>query len=114
VPSYRASLQVLDVRPGHAPEEVMDAAVAGVALLCPVEGQQLDLVRGMPVIRIRFVDAASQTAEDRAALTAGEALASAVAEVARHGAMQVTRRVKGRWYRVDPERLRLGPAEGVR
>jgi len=115
VPSYRASLQVLDVRPGHAPEEVMDAAVAGVALLCSVEGQQLDLVRGMPVIRVRFVvDAASQTAQDRAALTAGEALASAVAEVARHGAMQVTRRVKGRWYRVDPERIRLGPAEGVR
>ncbi len=110
MPSYRASLQVLDVRPGHAPEEVMEAAVAGVARRHQVEAQQLDLVRGMPVVRVRFVvDAASQTAEDVAALAAGEALAAAVDEVARHGLLQVTRRVKGRWYRLDPERLHPDP-----
>jgi len=110
VPSYRASLQVLDVRAGHAPKEVMAAAVAGVARGHLVEAQQLDLVRGMPVVRVRFVvDAASQTAEDVAALSAGEALAAAVDEVARHGALQVTRRVKGRWYRLDAERLRQAP-----
>ncbi len=104
MPSYRCSMHIRGLRPGHAPEEVIAAAVAGAGRTHHVEASQLDLVRGMPVIRVRYVvDAASQSAEDAEALLVGAALARAVDEVALGGEAQVTRRLgSGRWYRVLP------------
>ncbi len=65
MPSYRCSIHIVDVRPGHAPDEVMAAAVAGVERHHLVEASQLDLVRGMPIVRVRYlVESASQSAED--------------------------------------------------
>ncbi len=103
MPSYRCSIHIVDVRPGHAPDEVMAAAVAGVERHHLVEASQLDLVRGMPIVRVRYlVESASQSAEDAEALDAAAGLAQAVDAVAVHGEVQVTRRLGGRWYRVIP------------
>ena len=56
MPSFRATLQITGLRPGHAPEEVMDMAVAAVGAAHVVEANQLDIVAGTP--RIRSTDAA--------------------------------------------------------
>lgn len=65
MPSYRVTLDVLDVLPGHAPPEVMDTAVATVRATHVVEADQLDVVAGVPRITVRFtVDAAGREEED--------------------------------------------------
>lgn len=103
MPSYRCAIEILELRPGHAPEEVMDAAVMGVGSVHLVEANQLDLVRGVPVIRVRFlVDATNREREDAAARDAAVVLADAVGRVARHGALRITRREGGRWLPISP------------
>lgn len=101
MPSYRCSLEVRDVRAGHAPQEVMEAAVAGVDTLRLVEAHGLEIERGKPVITVRFlVEPASADTEDALAWAAARAMALAVDGVATQGALRLTRRVRGRWLRV--------------
>ena len=65
MPSYRITLDVLDVLPGHAPPEVLQTAVATVRETHVVEADQLDVVGGMPQITVRFtIDASSRDEED--------------------------------------------------
>lgn len=101
MPSYRCTVEILELRPGHAPEEVMDAAVSGVAGGHLVEANQLDLARGVPVIRVRFlVDPTNASQEDADSRDAARDMSGALGPVARHGPLRITRRERGRWLPV--------------
>ncbi|MFD1214752.1 hypothetical protein ACFQ36_22250 [Arthrobacter sp. GCM10027362] len=98
MPSYRAQLGITGLRPGYAPERVMEAAVEAVGSAHLVEANRLEIAGGVPRIVVRFmVDATAREAEDRQALQAAANMRDAVGEVAATGALQVLRRVRGRW-----------------
>lgn len=98
MPSFRATLQITGLRPGHAPEEVMDMAVATVASLHVVEAKQLDIAGGVPRITVRFMVAASEhDAENQSARNAAVSLAHGVGQVATTGALRSYRRSAGKW-----------------
>ncbi|GAB3707206.1 hypothetical protein [Mariniluteicoccus flavus] len=98
MPSFRATLQILGLRPGREPEEVLDRAVEAVASRHVVEAKDIDIRRGVPVIIVRYaVPDTGDTEEVAEAHRSAEALREHVAEVARTGRLQVLRRVKGRW-----------------
>lgn len=100
MPSFRATLQILGLRPGHAPEEVLERAVEAVGSSHVVEAKDLDLVRGVPVIMVRFyVDDTGEDEEVARAHAAADAMAAHVADVAKTGRLTVLRRLKGRWVR---------------
>ncbi|WP_427016302.1 hypothetical protein ACQCSX_16255 [Pseudarthrobacter sp. P1] len=98
MPSFRAQLQIMGLRPGNAPEAVMDAAVAAVGSIHVVEANQLDLVAGIPRITVRFmVEASEYGAENRQALHAGAGMREEVDAVAVAGRLSVLRRNRGKW-----------------
>lgn len=98
MPSFRATLQILDLRPGHRPEEVLDRAVEAVGSRTTVEAKDIDIRRGVPQIIVRFTVANSSDAEEvTEAHACAEAMRDHVAVAARTGRLQVLRRVKGRW-----------------
>ncbi|ALE04488.1 hypothetical protein AL755_02080 (plasmid) [Arthrobacter sp. ERGS1:01] len=98
MPSFRATLQITGLRPGHAPEEVMDMAVAVLGSAHVVEANQLDVVAGVPRITVRFmVEASEYDAEDRQARDAAAALQHGVNAVATTGALRAFRRSAGKW-----------------
>lgn len=100
MPSFRATLQVLELRAGHAPEEVLDRAVDVVAAAYVVEAKDIDIQRGVPVIMVRFyVPDTGEDEEVTRAHAAAEVLRENVAGVARTGRLTVLRRLKGRWVR---------------
>lgn len=100
MPSFRATLQILGLRPGHAPEEVLDRAVEAVGAAYVVEARDLDLVAGVPVITVRFyVEDTGEDEEVARAHAAARVLAEHVAGVAKTGRLTVLRRLKGRWVR---------------
>ena len=98
MPSFRAQLNILSLRPGNRPEAVMDAAVASVAARHHVEANQLDIVAGVPRITLRFtVEEEEYDADLRAARSAAALMRAAVEEVAATQRLVVLRRVRGRW-----------------
>lgn len=98
MPSFRATLQIFGLKPGHAPEEVIDTAVAVVASLHNVEASQLDIVARIPRITVRFtVDPNEYDAETRLARTAAASMEHGVAQVADTGAVKLFRRQRGKW-----------------
>ncbi|GAA2201541.1 hypothetical protein [Sinomonas flava] len=98
MPSYRAVLQITGLRPGNAPERVMDAAREALASMHHVEADQIDIVRGVPQITLRFlVEAENDSDEVAAARRAALAVQDAVEDVATTGRLQVLRRSRGRW-----------------
>lgn len=107
MPSFRASVAIGSARPGVAPEAVLDAARDGVAARCHVEDAFVDVLAlsrraGPPRVVIRFLVPTSNDAdEDRDAWLAGRDLATAVGGVAEWTDLQVHRRGKGRWLRLD-------------
>ncbi|MDP9882761.1 hypothetical protein J2W21_000240 [Sinomonas atrocyanea] len=101
MPSYRAVLQITGLRPGHPPERVMDAAREALGSLHHVEAHQIDVVRGVPQITLRFlVEAENDEAEVAAARRAALVLQDAVEDVATTGRLQVLRRRRGAWIPV--------------
>ena len=101
MPSFRATLQITGLRPGNAPEAVMDMAVAVVGSAHVVEANQLDIVAGIPRITIRFmVEASEYDAENQFARSTAAALAQGVNEVATTGALRCYRRSAGKWLTV--------------
>lgn len=101
MPSYRAVLQITGLRPGHPPERVMDAAREALGSLHHVEAHQVDVVRGVPQITLRFlVEAENDEAEVAAARRAALVLQDAVEDVATTGRLQVLRRRRGAWIPV--------------
>jgi hypothetical protein len=98
MPSFRAVLQVTGLRPGVQPEAVMSTAIEALGSRQLVEASQLDLVRGVPQITLRFtVDPTQQSSEDRQALDSAAAMKHAVDRIAATGRLGVLRRQRGRW-----------------
>ncbi|MDJ0311696.1 hypothetical protein [Arthrobacter sp. H35-D1] len=98
MPSFRATLQITGLRPGHAPEEVMDMAVSAVGAAHVVEANQLDIVAGTPRITVRFmVEASEYDAENQQARNAAVSMAHGVNTVANTGALGTFRRSAGKW-----------------
>ena len=98
MPSFRATVQITGLRPGHAPEEVMDMAVSVVASAHVVEANQLDIVGGVPRITVRFmVEASEYDTENSQARDAAANLRHGLNTVASTGALQVFRRSAGKW-----------------
>jgi hypothetical protein len=110
MPSFRASVAIRAARPGVAPESVLEAARTGVGEHCHVEDAFVDVLglsrgAGPPRVVIRFlVPAANDADEDGQAWQAGRRLATAVGRVADWSDLQVHRRGKGRWLRLDGPR----------
>ena len=101
MPSYRAVLQITGLRPGQPPERVMDAAREALGSLHHVEAHQIDVVRGIPQITLRFlVEAENDDAELASARRAALAMQDAVEDVATTGRLQVLRRRRGAWLPV--------------
>ncbi|WP_369046398.1 hypothetical protein [Sinomonas sp. P10A9] len=101
MPSYRAVLQITGLRPGTAPERVMDAAREALGSMRHVEAHQIDVVRGVPQITLRFLVEAENDADERAAARAAAlAMQDAVEDVAATGRLQVLVRRRGSWVPV--------------
>lgn len=84
----------------------MDAAVAAVASCHVVEANQLDIVRGVPCITVRFmVEGSTYDGENSLALDAAACLRHAVEDVATTGSLQVRRRERGRWLPLGPHKI---------
>lgn len=99
MPSFRAVQEITDVRPGHGPEEVLDAAVAACeASGHPVEARDLEVIAGRARIWVRFtVPDTSDADENLEASEVCAAVGARVREVAFAGVPLCFRRVGGRW-----------------
>jgi hypothetical protein len=102
MPSFRATLKIMGLRPGNAPENVMSTAVDALGSMHLVEANQLDIIAGVPRITLRFtVEASQDDVEDRQARNAGASMRHAVESVAVTGGLQVLRRRRGKWIPLD-------------
>lgn len=102
MPSFRAVQEISDVRPGHAPDEVLDAAVAACAAAgITVEARDVEVIAGRARIWVRYTVAdGALEEEDREAWAIADEICTAVRRVAFAGVAQPFRRVGGRWARV--------------
>lgn len=117
MPSFRASLAVLDARPGVAPQAVLEAARAGVAASSLVEDAFVDVGEvargGLPRVVIRFlVPTGNDAGEDASAWLAARDLATAVGQVAYWRDLRVFRRHRGEWLRLDGPDAETSPGKG--
>lgn len=104
MPSFRVSIEIEDLRPGHHPDEVMDTARAAVASVAHLDTSFLDLADRIPFIAVRFtVPPANDHEEDAAARLVAEHAIWEVARVARLGESRLHRRRAGRWLEVRME-----------
>ena len=98
MPSFRAQLNIIGLKPGTAPEAVMDAAVAALAASHHVEANQLDIVAGIPRITLRFMVPDNEWSQENSqALRAAANMRQAVAEIAETERLRVLRRQRSRW-----------------
>jgi len=109
MPSFRAVQEISDVRPGHAPTEVLEAAVAACeASGHNVESRDIEVIAGRARIWVRYTIADSSTdEEDREAWEVAQAVRTGVRAVAHGGLAQPYRRIGGRWARVPRPIQRL-------
>ncbi|MBW4094649.1 MAG: hypothetical protein HIU81_04265 [Acidobacteria bacterium] len=102
MPSFRATLKILGLRPGNPPEAVMTTAEQTLASIHVVEAKQLDIVGGVPQITLRFtVDASTYQDENDAAANAAANMRHSVDAIASTGTLHVLRRAKGKWLPVN-------------
>lgn len=102
MPSYRAILHITGVRPGCAPETVMQHALASVAAGHLVEASSIDVPSGAPAITVRFlVEPSNPEQEDREATAVASRMQQAIAAVASTGRLRTLRRQRGRWLPID-------------
>ncbi|MEA4945510.1 MAG: hypothetical protein VB080_13870 [Propionicimonas sp.] len=103
MPSFRASLGIVDARPGVPPEAVLDTARAALAAVRQVEDAFVDvepLLRGdgIPRVVVRFLEPTGNDAEEDArAWQAAMVMAAGVEAVAETVGLRVYRRAGGRW-----------------
>src|SRR4029453_4024558 len=98
MPSFQTRLKITGLRPGNAPEAVMEAAVEALGTRHHVEANQLDIVGGVPQISLRFlVEASEFTGENSEARTSAAMMRDAVERVAVTGKLAVLRRSRGKW-----------------
>lgn len=100
MPSYRAVLQIGEMRPGHTPPQVMSTARRALALWFTVESTDIEVVARVPQIVLRFtVEATGDDEEQQLAVLAVWRMRAAVAEVAATGRVELFLRQGGRWLR---------------
>ncbi len=108
MPSFRASLGILDARPGVPPESVLETARDTVAALRVVEDAFVDvepLLRGdgIPRVVVRFLEpTGNDTEEDGRAWEVAAAMAAGVRPVAETVGLRVHRRAGRRWLPLAP------------
>lgn len=106
MPSFRASLGIVDARPGVPPESVLETARAAVAAVRVVEDAFVDVEPllhgdGIPRVVVRFLEPVGNHAEeDTRARQAAAAMAGGVGQVAETVGLRVYRRSGGRWLPV--------------
>jgi hypothetical protein len=104
MPSYRVTVDIREVLPGVAPEDVLPTAERVLAGTHRVEDRRLDVVSTsaglQPRLQLRFlVPATGAAAEDAEAEAAARALVDDLGEVARCGRWEL-RRGPGRHWRL--------------
>ncbi|MGH8826787.1 MAG: hypothetical protein ACRDVZ_04115 [Jiangellaceae bacterium] len=92
MPSYRVTLRIDHVLPGHTPPDVLNAACAAVRAITELEHSDVVVSHGEARIVVRFV-----AVDDVDARSVGRAVESAVLEVATAGALALLRRSRGTW-----------------
>ena len=98
MPSFRAQLNITGLKPGTAPEAVMETAAAALASSHHVEANQLDIVAGIPRITLRFMVQDNEwSLENSQAKRAAATMRHAVEEIADAERLRVLRRQRGRW-----------------
>ena len=110
MPSFRASLGIIDALPGVPPEAVLDAARAAVGAVRHVEDAFVDVEPvargdGVPRVVVRFLQPTTNDVEEDAdAWRTARLMAEAVRAVAITATLRVYRRAGGRWLpRAAPE-----------
>ena len=97
MPSFRLELEIGQLRPGRAPNEVMDAARAALSAH-HVDATDIAVNHGIPRILVRYsVPESSEADENLAARQAAVRARDCVVEVAGTGQLWVMRRRGGRW-----------------
>lgn len=104
MPSYRVTVEILDVRAGVRPEDVLPTAERIIASTHRVEDRGLDVVSTsagpQPRLRLRFLVPATGTqVEDSEAVAAARALVGDLDEIAHCGKWEL-RRGPGRHWRL--------------
>lgn len=108
MPSFRASVGIVEARPGVPPEAVLDTARDAVARLRHVEDSFVDVAPvvsgdGIPRAVVRFLQPTTNDAdEDAGAWQAAEAMVAEVRTVAVTAGLRVYRRAGGRWLPREP------------
>lgn len=98
MPSFQARLAITGLKPGHAPEAVMSAAVEALGTRHHVEANHLDIAGGVPRITLRFmVPVAEYQGENNEARQSAAMMRDAVERVAVTGSLAVLRRIRGKW-----------------
>lgn len=103
MPSYRVTVDVLDVRSGAVPQDVLPTAEAILARTHQVEDRLLDVADATsahprPQLHLRFlVPATEPQSEDAEAQAVARLLVSELDEVARCGPWQLRRGPGRRW-----------------
>ncbi len=92
MPSYRVRMTVGDLRRGVDPAQVLPAATEAARAVVAVEAGQVEVVRGRPVLTVRF-----EAADDLAASDVGRLVVTRVGELVDVETSRVTRRTGPRW-----------------
>lgn len=93
MPSYRVRMTVGRMRPGVDPADVLPAGTAAARGLVAVEAGQVEVVRGRPVLTVRY-----EAADDLTASDVGRAVVARVGDLVDVETSRVTRRAGARWY----------------
>lgn len=93
MPSYRVRLAVGLLRPGANPADVLPTAIAAARELTAVEDGQIDIVRGVPRVTVRF-----EAPDDLAAAGIARAVVERAEDLVDVDVSRVTRRYGARWY----------------
>ena len=93
MPSYRVRLVVGAMRLGVDPASVLPAAQDAARAHTAVEAGQIEIVRGQPILTVRF-----ESVDDLTAARVGRVVVERVDEMVVVETSRVTRRSGNRWY----------------
>ena len=98
MPSYRVALQVIDVRPGHRPSAVIEAAAGAVRQVAHLDKPDLVMEARQPWVVVRFsIDPTGRSEEDVRAWRVAARVEQEVDRVATFDRVRLSRRVRGEW-----------------
>lgn len=93
MPSYRVRMVVGAMRLGSDPAQVLPAATGAAREHTAVEAGQIEIVRGAPVLTVRY-----EAVDDLTAAGVGTAVVRRVDEMVVVETSRVMRRFGARWY----------------